>query len=153
MIRIDKLNLYWKRMSNRVAATQAILVRDESELAQKIKNIINGEMFLVVVIPSSDTRARNSDNIQELELVIVYALKKVAHKDQNDTDVINDMIQTQECITKIKGFLLDDSTNCDAIDHDMISKIDFNKIHTDPEYNYLGCDGYSISLQLTTDGF
>jgi len=140
-------------MCSRVSATQCILVRDETELSKKIKSINNKELFLVVVIPSSDTAMVNYDNILEKETIIVYVLKKVSHKDQNDTDVLNDMIQAQECITAIKNALHADANNCDAYLHDHISRIDFNRLHTDPEYNYLESDGYSLSFVLTTPGF
>ena len=153
MIKINLLKSYFDAMAPRVLATKTILVRNETELAQKIKDFANGELFLVVVIPSSDTTARNPDNILEKETIILYAIKKVSHKDQNDTDVISDMIQTQECITAVKDALLDDAGDCDALMHEYISRLDFNSMHTDPEYNYLECDGYSLSFVLTSPGF
>ena len=153
MIKVNLLKSYFDAMAPRVLATKTILVRSEPELAQKIKNITAGELFLVVVIPSSDTTARNHDNILEKETVILYALKKVARRNQDDADVISDMIQTQECITAVKDALLDDAGDCDALMHEYISRLDFNSMHTDPEYNYLECDGYSLSFVLTSPGF
>lgn len=140
-------------MAARVGATRCILVRNETELAQKIKSMVNRELFLVAVIPSSDTTARNDDNILEKEMVILYALKKVSHKEQNDEDVINDMELTQDCITDIKTNLLSDAQDDDADYHHIIKRVDFSRMHTDPEYNYFECDGYSVSLELTTPGF
>jgi hypothetical protein len=35
----------------------------------------------------------------------------------------------------------------------MIKRVDFSRMHTDPEYKYFECDGYSISFELTTPGF
>lgn len=153
MIKVNLLKSYFDAMAPRVLATKTILVRNETELAQKIKNITAGEIFLVVVIPSSDTTSRNPDNILEKETIILYAVKKVSHKDQDDTDVINDMIQAQECITAVKDALLEDAGDCDALMHEYLSRLDFNSMHTDPEYNYLECDGYSLSFVLTSPGF
>jgi len=153
MIKINLLKSYFDAMAPRVLATKTILVRNETELAQKIKDFANAELFLVVVIPSSDTTSRNQDNILEKETIILYAVKKVSHKDQDDADVINDMIQAQDCITAVKDALLDDAGNCDALMHEYLSRLDFNSMHTDPEYNYLGCDGYSLSFVLTSPGF
>ena len=153
MIKVNLLKSYFDAMAPRVLATKTILVRNETELAQKIKDFANGELFLVVVIPSSDTTARNSDNILEKETIILYAIKKVSHKDQDDADVISDMIQTQECITAVKDALLEDAGDCDALMHEQLSRLDFNSMHTDPEYNYLGCDGYSLSFVITSPGF
>jgi len=153
MIKINLLKSYFDALAPRVQATQCIFVRNETELAQKIKSIAGGELFLVVVIPSSDTTARNHDNILEKETIILYALKKVAHRNQDDNDVITDMIQTQDCITAVKDALLDDAGDCDAFMHEYINRIGFNSLHTDPEYNYLECDGYSLSFVLTSPGF
>lgn len=153
MIKVNLLKSYFDAMAPRVLATKTILVRNETELAQKIKDFANSELFLVVVIPSSDTTARNTDNILEKETIILYAVKKVSHKDQDDTDVISDMIQAQDCITAVKDALLDDAGDCDVPMHEYISRLDFNSMHTDPEYNYLGCDGYSLSFVLTSPGF
>jgi len=153
MITIKAFSDYWKAMATRVGATRCILVRNETELAQKIKGIAQGELFLVAVIPSADTTARNDDNILEKEMVIIYALKKVSHKEQNDADVLNDMELTQDCITAIKTNLLNDAQDDEADYHHMIKRIDFNRLHTDPEYNYFESDGYSVSLELTTTGF
>ncbi len=153
MMRIDLFKAYWDAMAIRVEASRAMLVRDESELAQKIKQVEGAELILVTVIPSADSAAMNTDNILEREMVIVYALKKVSHRDQDDADILADMLQTQECITRVKQNLLADAIDCDADYHEYISRVDFGKIHTDPEYNYLGCDGYSISFQLNSPGF
>ena len=153
MIKIRIFKSLWDSMAVRVDATKAILVRDETELAQKIKGIDSGELFLVVVIPSSDTSARDNDNILEKETVIVYCVMKVSHSNQDDADVLDCMEITQDCITALKNCLLEDAENCDSEYHTFIKRIDFNRLHTDPEYNYLGCDGYSLSLVFTSPGF
>ena len=153
MIPISILKAYFDALAPRVQATKAILVRNETELAQKIKQITAGELFLVVVVPSSDTSAMDNDNILEKEQVIVYAVKKVSHRDQDDTDMLADMLATQVCITAVKTMLYADAENHSAAYHQYIKRIDFNRMHTDPEYNYFECDGYSLSFVLTSPGF
>ena len=153
MIKVNLLKSYWDAMAARVGAAQTINVRTEGELAQKIKSIKAGDLFLVAVFPSADSSARNFDNILETELIIVYALKKVSRRDQKDEDIIADMLETQLCITAVKNCMLADATNCDAYMHEYLSRVDFNKIHTDPEYRYLECDGYSISFPISSTGF
>lgn len=153
MIKIKDFKAYWDAMATRTGASKCVLVRTESEMAQKIKGIVANELFMVVVIPSSDTVSRDNDNIMEKETVIVYALKKVSRKDQTDISMLDDQEQTQNCISTIKYLLLSDAETHDADYHALIKYIDFNRLHTDPEYNYLECDGYSISFALTTTGF
>ena len=153
MIRIKDFKAYWDAMSTRIGASRCILVRTETELAQKIKAISAGELFLIAVIPSSDTVARDNDNIEEKETVIVYALKKISRKDQTDAIMLDEMEQTQNCISNVKYNLFSDAETHDAPYHALIKYIDFNRLHTDPEYNYFECDGYSLSFALTTPGF
>lgn len=153
MIKIKDFKAYWDAMATRTGASKCVLVRTEAEMAQKIKGIVAGELFLVVVIPSSDTVSRDNDNIMEKETVIVYAIKKVSRKDQTDSIVLDEMEQTQNCISMIKYFLHSDAETHDAAYHALIKYIDFNRLHTDPEYNYFECDGYSLSFALTTPGF
>lgn len=153
MMKISDFNTYWDAMATRVNATKCILVRTEPEMAQKIKNIDANELFLVAVVPSSDTQSRDIDNIMEKEMVIVYALMKVSHKEQNDADMVNDMGISQECITAIKTSLMEDSENHEAFLHQYIKRIDFSRMHTDPEYNYMECDGYSLSFELISPSF
>lgn len=152
-MKISDYKAYWAAMATRVNATQSVLVRTEPEMAQKIKNIDAGELFLVAVVPSSDTSARDIDNILEKEMIIVYALMKVSHKEQDDTDMLNDMGIAQECITAVKTYLKEDFENHEAFLHQYIKRIDFSRMHTDPEYQYMGCDGYSLSFELTSPGF
>lgn len=153
MMRIQIFKSYWDEMANKVFATQAFLVRSESELAQKIKDVEAGILFLVVVVPSSDTSALNAENIIEKETVVVYAMQKVDRANQNDADMLNSMVYTQDCITNIKSNIYNDATNCNSNYHQYMSRIDFNRLRTDPEYNYFGCDGYSLSLTITSPGF
>jgi len=153
MIKISVLKAYFDSMANRIQATKSILVRNETELAQKIKQVTAGELFLVVVIPSSDTRERDKDNILEEETLILYTVMKVDRANQIDADIVTGMELTQDCITALKSQLYADATNSNATYHRFIERIDFNRMHTDPEYNYLGCDGYSLSFILTSTGF
>lgn len=153
MISITLYKQLWDAVAQAIGANQAILVRTEGEFAQKIKSIDDGVLLLIVVVPSSDTDARNLDNIIENETIIVYVVKKVNHKDQDDADMVADMVQTQNAVTAVKDYLYDHATDCDATFHKILKRIDFNQMRTDPEYNYMGTDGYSVSVPLTTPGF
>lgn len=153
MIPIDEYRGYWAKMVARVNAKVAILVRDESEFSQYVKNLPPGETYLIAVIPSTDSDARNTDAILEKETVVVYAVRKVDRTNQTELDIMDTMKVTQLAIKNIKTMLLWDATNCSAEYHEMMKRIAFGSFHTDPEYNYFGMDGYSLSFEITTPGF
>lgn len=145
---------YWLSVKARITSIKhVILVRTEAELKVKVAKIPNDEIFLVLVVPSSDTSAPDFDNIREKETAIVYALKKVARSNQTEVSEVDDMQQMQQLIRSIKDMMLADAENCANAYHDLVKEIDFSRMHTDPEFNFLESDGYSISFVLTTQGF
>ena len=154
MINISLYKEFWLDVKSRIQGiSRVILVRTEEELRDKIKAIGNKELFLVVVVPSSDTTSRDHDNIRERETCIIYVLVKVARANQTEEGSVSDMILTQDNISAIKHLMLVDSDNHTSTYHSILEEIDFSSMHTDPEYQYLECDGYSISFTLTTKGF
>jgi len=158
MIAIRIYKAYWESIATRILAAlnytiTPLFVRTELELTKKIKEIADQDHIMVVVIPSSDTTSVNYDNIKEKETGIVYALKKTHRGNENDEDALTTMDETQQIITKIKELMLDDAQDCDAEYHQLMKDLDFNRMHTDPEYEFLGCDGYSVSFIIQTNGF
>lgn len=154
MIGIAKYRKYWVEMGDRLGDFDVTLfARTEEELARKIKDVEDGALILVAVVPSSDTIALDLDAISEIETGIIYSLVKVSRNNQDMWDEVNAMEKSQLQINGIKNMLMWDATHCESEWHQMISRINFNKMHTDPEYNVYGCDGYSLSFQLFTPGF
>ena len=154
MIRISDYRDYWVNVMERLPIIKRVVfARTEDELRDRIKKIANKEVFLVSVIPSADVFSPDHDNIRERETCIVYILIKVARSNQTESDVITDMQVTQDTITQLKRHLLADSENHDFQYHQFLKEIDFAGMHTDPEFNYLECDGYSISFKLITNNF
>ena len=145
---------YWLSFIDRyMGITRVILVRSEDELRDKIATIKTKEPFLVVVIPSSDTDSPDHDNIRERETCIIYLLIKVSRQNQTEKDIEADQIFTQVKISALKSFMLADAQDGTHPHIEMLRQIEFSSMHTDPEYNYLGCDGYSLSFTLITKGF
>lgn len=154
MIGIANYRKYWVEMGDRLGDIDVTLfARTEEELARKIKDIEDGALILVAVVPSADTIALDLDAISEIETGIIYSLVKVSRNNQDMLDEVNAMEKSQLQINGIKKMLLWDATHCESEWHQLISRINFNKMHTDPEYNVYGCDGYSLSFQLFTPGF
>lgn len=154
MIHIRTYQAYWLAMATRISnLSRVIFVRSEDELAAKIKDVADGEQVLIAVIPSAETFAGDYDNIREKESGFVYSLIKVSRNNMNDDDEVTAMESTQNTIEAIKRTMLSDAANCESQYHSLMKNMDFNRMRTDPEYNFLGCDGYSLSFQFVGNGF
>lgn len=145
---------YWLTIKARILGIRSVLlVRTEAEMKSKVGLLAPEEIFMVIVVPSADTSAPDFDNIHEKETAIVYAMKKVARVNQTDESAVDDMQVMQQVIRSIKQLMLADAENHGSPFHRLLKEIDFSRMHTDPEYNFLESDGYSISFVLTTKGF
>jgi hypothetical protein len=132
---------------------RVLIVAREDQLTEKIKQIKANEIFLVIIIPSSDSNAKNADDFMETHACLLYVLKCYNARDKVDTDFENAMEETQDVITLIKQKMIDDKSpaihgDCPHIMH----YFNPDAMHTDPEYNYLGCNGWSLSFNLLTPG-
>lgn len=155
MTDINFLNTYIAGIRTRLIADgysieNYYLVRTEAELTSDIKNLPAGRFFIAAVIPGSDTRALSFDNVKEAENWLIYALEKRDIKNETHQTRVTDVGAQQRIITAIKNM----------IRADMESRVipcnirpDLNSMHTDPEYRYMGCDGYSVSFKVESDDF
>jgi len=127
-----------------------LLVRSESELVLDVKDIPAGEFFMAVVIPSSDTKAENIDNIKEMEPWLIYLLEKTDRKAITQATRLTSVAKQQQILRRIKEFM-----RADMYDGTIPCKIrpDLNSMHTDPEENFIGCEGYSLSFKVVSDDF
>lgn len=126
------------------------LVRSEPELAADIKQLTANEFFLAILIPSSDTKEWNLDNIKENEGWLIYALEKSDRKAITQETRLSSVALQQRIITIIKQMLRADVENrtipCNI-------RPDFDSMHTDPEGNFHGCEGYSVSFRVESNDF
>jgi len=128
-------------------------VRTEEELSKKIKELAEDELFLMVVIPSADSSSPDPDNISETDTCLLYCLKKVARRNQDDEDFIDDIETAQDAITLVKEKLHEHAFNTNSPFFNLMHGLDLSRMHTDPEYDYFGCDGYSLSYYLKTNWY
>ncbi len=146
----------YKALATTLAAsagiTTVIISRDEKELQKQIKEV-NEDLFLVAVIPSSDTYMSDAESIGENDQCIFFVLQKSAERDL-DPDLILDLLETtQNAIKKIKEKIYEIADDCNSEFHPYLLRIDFNTMKTDPEYDLYECNGYSMSFLLPTDYF
>jgi len=153
MINIITYRDYWESVKNRVAAIQSCLVvATEHQLGEKITNISEYPL-LVAVIPSADPNSRDVDNVKEVNTGFIFVLKKLAESDKTDDSYLEVMNETQLAMQEVKNLVAADFSDCDAPGHEVMKRLDVSSFHQDPEYNYLGHDGWSLSFKFTSVGY
>lgn len=155
MIKISDYKSYWEHVLDELTADglkYVALVATEEGLGKKIKDIKEFPA-LISIIPSSDPVSPNTDTIGEMNSGMIFVLMKRPQSDQSDSVFLSDMDTTQELMKKVKELMTEDKTNCDAEFHLFMKRLDVQSMHQDPEYNYLGCNGWSLSFQFETLGF
>jgi len=155
MVPVKTYKSYWDDLKIELGIDRVLMVSDESELQQLIKEVVDGEKILVAVIPSSDTEAPDIDNIEEVDSCFLFILQKVSFQDLTRDELLDVQEFTQELISSIKERMTEDcaNVNTDTPGSLLMRRLVIDKMHTDPEYNYLGCTGWSLSFQLKSIGF
>lgn len=134
--------------------TRVIIVSNESQLADKIKNVKASDIILVVIVPSADVNAMNVDDLFTMNTCLLYVLKFYTNRDKVDSDFENALEETQDIAAAIAQKMIDDVNTSEHGDCPHIMHyFEPNGMHIDPEYNYLGCNGWSLSFNLKTPGF
>lgn len=153
MVDIRTYSEYWDDMVTRITELKdAFLVATEAQLQKRVNDIVEYPV-LVTSVPSADPDSKDEDNIAETNSCLIFVLKKVADSDRTDANYLNDMELMQNIMKAIKNNMLDDKTNCDATYHSLMSKLNEKSFHQDPEYNYLGHDGWSLSFKMGSEGY
>ena len=155
MIPVRKYKALWDYVGGQIPVIErVIVVDDEPELASKIKDIADKCVFLVAVIPSSDLSAFDEDNHGDIDTCVIYLLQKVDRRDEDDDDIMDERELTQNAMKAIRTLMLDLEERCDNSDPvKIMQQMIRGKQHVDRERNYLGCNGYSLSFGIKTNGF
>lgn len=155
MTDVTFLNTYFTGIKDRLIQEgfqikDLFLVRTETELAGDLKNLPANTYIMAVLIPSSDTRAQNIDNVKEQETWLIYMLVKTDPKSVTHANRITSVADQQRILTRLKQLIrlhINDGTiPCNI-------RPDINSMHSDPEHAYMGCDGYSLSFKVDSDDF
>jgi hypothetical protein len=78
--------------------------------------------------------------------MIMFVLKKDRAQGATETNQMADMEETLAITNAITGILLNGFT--DYTDYIFYEGIQPASIHIDPEYNYLGCNGWSLGFNI-----
>jgi hypothetical protein len=156
MIPIENFTALWQYISASVPGIdQFMVVHEESDLALIIREISDGAVLLIAVLPSADAQSDSVDNYHETDTCFVFVVKKSDRGSLTQDEYLSQLSHTQKIMASLKQQLLalasdtDHSTNHSHLFHGLI----ISSMHTDPEYNLLGCNGWGLSFKVKTQGF
>ncbi len=156
MIGVKTYKTFWEYIKTQVTGINLVkVVADEKELEKFLRNDISDkDVVLIAVIPSSDTDYSNLDNKQEDDNSVVYVLKKSNQSDMTEDELMTLRDDTQVQITALKKKLYDMACDMDSADAKIkLARRMIPSFHTDPEYDYLGTNGWSISFKWKTNAY
>lgn len=153
-----RVKLY-KQFLDSIAALRAadvekvIFSRNEKELQKQVKELGIDKFYFIATVPNSDTNEHNTEAISEDDNCILFILKKSSDKDYDADEMIELLDDCQAIVVYLKEKIFSIANDCNHQYHSIASRIDFGTMKTDPEYDYFGMNGYSVSFQLRTDWF
>lgn len=152
MIRITEYRDYFKTVQQRLGITTLKMISGEAQIISFLRDLpFESCPVLVLVIPSSDTIASDEDNIMEPSTGILFLLSKVDTTMETEDTMVSGLQVTQDYLKSIKELMRADKEAHDA--PHLLHYIDFNRLHTDPEINLSGCNGWSLSFIINSPGF
>lgn len=123
----------------------------EEHFKQYAKDIDPSKLpLLLAVIPSLDGDGPDADNYSDEEAHLMFVLTNRAASDRTPENEISDYDLTYEITQAIKDLTIDNSAECERPFHPELQHLVIKSFHLDPEYNFMGFDGYSISFRVKT---
>ena len=146
--------MLWEYVQSQIPGIDHLfMVDDETELTNKISQVSDGDIILIAVFPSTDSQSIDEDNLEEVDSCVIFLLQKIEQRNIDDVDLMAERESTQELLATIRSAMYELMVNhIDDSNHHMMHKLIEGKQHIDRERNYLGCNGYSLSFSLKTNG-
>ena len=154
MLPIRTYKNYWETIQVRLQIDFLFLVKSEAKFQENVASMSKSDTALVVVEPSSDITAIDNDNIINHSNCLVYVITPYSFDNSNAGDDLTISEQMQILCNKVLQTMKADSANHTILQNiHFLHYMDFNGIHIDPEFDYLGSIGYSFSFKLQQEGF
>lgn len=148
MITINQLRELSKQAVDHVVGLNKMVpVIDEAHLSKQIKDKQEEDFpLLVTVIPSHSSQATDPDNIRWNSPLLFFILKKINRKVNTPDDIFDYYHELQEVTKRFIDWMKDQKFTDQYCG--LLKDLQEDGIQIEPEYNYFGCDGYSISFNL-----
>lgn len=148
MIRIIDFNtLLTDMVADLPGVSGHVLVANEKHLVNRLGD--KPGVWLGVTIPSADPETVNEDNVAENNIVWIFVVEKVDPGSMDATDELNHYQKIQDVVTAVKNWLRDEK----LAGNEFLEFLNLQSIHTDPEYQFGGWNGWSINFNFDTDGY
>ena len=154
MIGILQYDSYFDTIALRIPGIKSVmLISAEADFALAIRNLPN-EKFpaMLLIVPSADSIAPTPDSFTEVSTCLLYIIQKVEASEQTASSFLSVMANTQSLMASVKTLMASDKGNHSIQPH-ITHDINLNAMHTDPEYNFFGCHGWSLSFTINNNGF
>jgi hypothetical protein len=148
MIRITDFNALLTQMVAAITAVTGFkLVANEKHLVKKLSD--ESGIWIAVTIPSADPETVNEDNVAENNIFWMFIVEKVDPGSMSDSEELDHYQKIQDVATAVKNWLRDQKLE----GNEFLEFLNLQSIHTDPEYQFGGWNGWSINGNFDTDGY
>lgn len=147
MITVTEFDSLISEMTAATAAEGYALVVNEKHLVKKLSDKTG--IQIGAVIPSADAGAKNEDNFGEDNICFLFILEKKDPGSMNELEELAHYQAVQNVASACKNWLRNKKLEGD----ERMEYLDLNSIHTDPEYQFGGWNGWSVNFQFESDGF
>lgn len=148
MIQITDLNNLLTEMVTDISGLSGyVLVANENHLVKRLGD--KKGVWLGVTIPSADPSTANEDNVAESNIVWIFVLEKVDPGSMTIEKELEHYQKIQLLTTAVKNWLRDKKLD----GNEFLEYLNLKSIHTDPEYQFGGWNGWSINFNFETDGY
>ncbi|MEI7723475.1 MAG: hypothetical protein WCK09_00365 [Bacteroidota bacterium] len=158
MVSVIKYKSFWEYIARAFPAiTKTLIIHEESDLPGIVRDMDNGATLLFAIIPSTDMEATSVDDFEEIDSCFACLIKKSDPGNLSADEFLIEMAGTQYLMSAIKDKMIalagDNDHDIDGGQYShLMHRLIINGMHTDPEYNLLGCNGWSLSFKLKTTG-
>lgn len=124
-----------------------VLVANENHLVRRLSD--KPGVWLGVTIPSSDPETVNEDSVAENNIVWIFILEKKDPGSMDAADELEHYQKIQDVTAAVKNWLRDKKLE----GNEFLEYLNLQSIHTDPEYQFGGWNGWSINFNFDTTGY
>lgn len=147
MITIAQLISIAEQVKTHTGITHHEWVTTESQLSKKLPDLKSDQFpLLVTVTPSYTADAPDNDNLKNISQMLFFVLVRDRFQSAKGATEIADMDNTLAIAAAIQDYLINGFPGADQCW--LTNSIQPQSFNIDPEYNYLGCNGWSISFQI-----
>lgn len=147
MVNLQQYEAYWAGIQQRMPAIASVqMVTLDAEMGKQIQGLAKDQLpALFVIIPNSQGKSRDVDNIREQNLCVVFVMDKSDPQRRKAYQVQKEL---QPVIEELKTLMIDDkATGCL-----MLQDLDLTSLSTIPESGlYSVFAGWSLGFNFDTE--